>query len=57
MGRQPKKRIDVNEFRPLFETNDDNELVPSSKLVTLLDRLNIQHIIQQKSRTVHSDQG
>ena len=23
----------VNGFRPLFETNDDNELVPSSQVV------------------------
>ena len=57
MGRQPKKRIDVNDFRPLFETNDDNELIPSSKLITVLERLNIKHIIQQKNNTGPSDQG
>ena len=57
MGRQPKKRIDVNEFRPIFETNDDNELVPSSKLITVLERLNIKHTIQQKNNTGSSDQG
>ena len=57
MGRQPKKRIDVNEFRPIFEANDDNDLVPSSKLVAVLERLNIKHIIHQQNNTGPSDQG
>jgi len=57
MGRQPKKRMDVNDLRPLFETNDDNELVPSRKLVTVLERLNIQHTTQQQNFTGLSDQG
>ena len=57
MGRQPKKRIDVNDLRPIFETNDDNDLVPSSKLIAVLERLNIQHIIQRKNNTGLSDQG
>eukprot|EP00967_Tisochrysis_lutea_P046571 scaffold56577_cov37-Tisochrysis_lutea.AAC.6 len=39
MGRQPKKRIDLNEFRPIFENTDDSELIPS------------QHIFRHK-RTV-----
>ena len=57
MGRQPKKRLDVNDFRPLFETNDNNELIPSRKLITVLERLNIKHVIQQKNNTGLSDQG
>ena len=48
MGRQPKKRINVNEFRPLFDTSDDNELIPSRKLVALLEHLKIIHKTGQK---------
>ena len=36
MGRQPKKRIDVNELRPIFETNDDTFRMPKMRQATAL---------------------
>ena len=56
MGRQPEKRIDINEFRPIsiFETTNDNELVPSRKLIVLLERLKLEHIVRHKDDTRRS---
>lgn len=59
VGRQPKKCIETNDFRPLFESVDNKELAPSPKVTKLGgEMLGIEHIIKQKKieHTAHSTQ-
>ena len=57
MGRQPKKRIDVNDFRPLFDARDNDTLIPSPTLTTTAQQLGIEHILTPEKREHESDQG
>ena len=58
MGRQSKKRIYTNDFRPLFETIaiDDEELAPSPKLTRLAQKLKIEHVIIHEKINHDKDQ-
>ena len=51
MGRQPKKRIDLGDFRPIYETDNKSRLKPSEELLSLTARLGIEHIIATKTQT------
>ena len=46
MGRQPKKRIDMNDLRPVFNRNDKGGLKPSAELVELASKLGIAHAVE-----------
>ena len=41
MGRQPKKRIDIGDLRPVFHINDRGGLKPSEELAELATKLRI----------------
>ena len=41
MGRQPKKRIDISDLKPVFNINDKGGLRPSEELVELASKLRI----------------
>ena len=45
MCRQPKKRVDENDFKPLYLVDKNNNLIPSEKLYFLAARLGIEHIM------------
>ena len=57
IGALPKKRIDTNDFRPLFETVDNEELAPSPKLTRLAQKLKIEHVIKHEKIKQYNDQG
>ena len=46
MGRQPKKRIDISDLRPVFMLNDKGGLNPSEELVELATKLGIAHAVE-----------
>ena len=46
MGRQPKKRIDINDLRPVFTLNDKGGLKSSEELVELATKLVIAHAVE-----------
>ena len=46
MGRQPKKRIDIGELRPVFHTSGKGGLKPNEELAELAAKLGIAHAIQ-----------
>ena len=47
MGRQPKKRLDLNDLRPVYNRNDRGGLRPSAELVELATKLRIAHAIEE----------
>ena len=56
MGRQPKKRIDMNDLRPIFNRNDKGGLRPSAELVALTTKLGIVHAVEEiKEHDNHSN--
>ena len=57
MGRQPKKRIDTNDFRPLYDVIDNETLAPSHTLKIATQKLEIEHILVQDNKEHASDQG
>ena len=57
MGREPKKRMDTNSFRPLFDTTDDDTLESSPTLKTLAQRMGIDHVLASEKQEDESDQG
>ena len=46
MGRQPKKRIDIGDFRPVFHISGKGGLKPSEELAELATKLRIAHAVQ-----------
>ena len=57
MGRQQKKRMDTNDFRPLFDATDNDTLIPSHTLKITTQKLDIEHILIQENNEQASDQG
>ena len=51
------KRIDTNDFRPVFESIDNEELAPSPKLTRLARKLGIEHVIKLEKIEHTNDQG
>ena len=49
MGRQPKKRIDLADIRPLYELGEKNKLTPSAELVSLAGKLGIEHLVETET--------
>ena len=46
MGRQPKKRIDLGAVRPLYESDNKDNLIPSAELQSLASRLGVEYMIK-----------
>ena len=46
VGRQPKKRIDISDLRPVFTLNDKDGLRPGEELVELATKLGIAHAVE-----------
>ena len=49
MGRQPKKRTDLADIRPLYEIGKNNILTPNEELVSLAAKLGIEHQIARET--------
>ena len=46
MGRQPKKRIDLGDFRPLYDSDNKGNIIPSAELLSLATRLGVEHLVK-----------
>eukprot|EP00967_Tisochrysis_lutea_P147484 scaffold280251_cov41-Tisochrysis_lutea.AAC.1 len=47
MGRQPKKRIDISDLRPVYNINNKGVLKPSEELAELAAKLRIAHVVEE----------
>ena len=48
MGRQPKKRTDMNDIYPLFTLGTRGKLEPSLELRTLITSMGVAYIIAER---------
>ena len=56
MGRQPKKRIDIGDLRPVFHISDKGGLKPSEELAELATKLRISHGLQETEERGNEDE-
>ena len=56
MGRQPKKRIDIGDFRPVFHISDKGGLKPSEEIAELATKLRIAHAVEETEERGNEDE-
>ena len=54
LGRQPKKRIDMNDIHPLYTLGTRGKLEPSLELQALTTSLGVAHIIAERPDSEHN---
>eukprot|EP00967_Tisochrysis_lutea_P140573 scaffold257028_cov39-Tisochrysis_lutea.AAC.1 len=51
MGRQPKKRTDLDMLRPLYDSDNKGNLNPSAELLSLASRLGVEYMVKAQHAT------
>eukprot|EP00967_Tisochrysis_lutea_P050942 scaffold62755_cov35-Tisochrysis_lutea.AAC.5 len=51
LGRQPKRKIDLSDIRPLYETDNKGNLIPSAELLSLAVKMGVEYQVTSNPAT------